>query len=232
MDPPKHEDHARPTFLSDFILGSQDGLVNILGIVLGLTAATHDLRLLLVAALAALAAESISMSAVAFTSTRARRNLYLSEMAREQREMRELPLVEREEIRAVFREWGYVAPELEEMVDGICRNPKAMLEFMMAFELKLSPIEATAARNSALLVGGATVVGSVIPLLPFLVFGGNILTALELSVGFSAATLFVIGYYEARLTVGSLWKSGLQMAAIGLAAGFAGFLVGHFLGAP
>jgi VIT1/CCC1 family predicted Fe2+/Mn2+ transporter len=232
MDPPKAEEHARPTFLSDFILGSQDGLVNILGIVLGLTAATHDLRLLLIAALAALAAESISMSAVAFTSTRARRNLYLSEMAREQREMRELPLVEREEVRTVFREWGYTGPHLEEMTEAICANPRAMLEFMMAFELKLSPIEATAARNSAILVGFATIVGSFIPLLPFFFLGSNILQAVELSVAFSAATLFVIGYYEAKLTVGSIWKSGLQMAAIGLAAGFAGFLVGHFLGAP
>jgi VIT1/CCC1 family predicted Fe2+/Mn2+ transporter len=43
--------------------------------------------------------------------------------------------------------------------------------------------------------------------------------------------LFAIGYYEARTTVGSLWKSGIQMAMIGLAAGLAGFLIGHFIGA-
>jgi hypothetical protein len=29
---------------------------------------------------------------------------------------------------------------------------------------------------------------------------------------------------------GSLWKSGLQMAAIGLFAGLLGFLIGHFIG--
>ena len=69
----KNERHAQPTLLSNFILGSQDGLVNVLGILLGLTAATGDIRIFFVAALAALGAESISMGAVAYTSTSARR---------------------------------------------------------------------------------------------------------------------------------------------------------------
>jgi VIT1/CCC1 family predicted Fe2+/Mn2+ transporter len=38
-------------------------------------------------------------------------------------------------------------------------------------------------------------------------------------------------WFGTKATMGSLWKNGLQMAAIGLAAGFAGFLIGHFLGA-
>jgi hypothetical protein len=50
----KNERHSRPTLLSNFILGSQDGLVNVLGILLGLTAATTDVRIFFVAALAAL----------------------------------------------------------------------------------------------------------------------------------------------------------------------------------
>ena len=62
------EQHARRTLLSDFILGSQDGLVNVLGIILGISVATQNLRLILVATLAALGAESVSMGAVAYTS--------------------------------------------------------------------------------------------------------------------------------------------------------------------
>ena len=68
--------HSSPSFLSDFILGTQDGLVNVLGILLGVTTATSDLKIILVATLAALGAESISMGAVAYTSTIAR--LYCS----------------------------------------------------------------------------------------------------------------------------------------------------------
>src|SRR2546428_11888797 len=83
--------HPKPTRLSDFILGSQDGIVNVLGIILGLSAATRDVRIILVATLAALGAESIAMGAVAYTSTRARRRLYLSQALQERRGGEENP---------------------------------------------------------------------------------------------------------------------------------------------
>ena len=101
----KNERHSRPTLLSNFILGSQDGLVNVLGILLGLTAATTDVRIFFVAALAALGAESISMGAVAYTSTAARRRVYLKEANRERLEMKDAPEVEREEVRKIFKHW-------------------------------------------------------------------------------------------------------------------------------
>ncbi len=93
------EQHSRRNVLSDFILGCQDGLVNVLGIILGISAATRDMRLIFVATLAALGAESISMAAVAYTSTSARRRLYLSEVEREKREMRDVPDLEKNEVR-------------------------------------------------------------------------------------------------------------------------------------
>src|SRR5437870_5181092 len=131
--------HPKPTVLSDFILGSQDGIVNVLGIILGLSAATRDVRIILVATLAALGAESIAMGAVAYTSTRARRRLYLSQAIQERREMKEIPKTERDEVRDILTGWGYKDADLEEIVERICRNPTAELEFMMSFELKLSP---------------------------------------------------------------------------------------------
>ena len=99
--------HPKPGVLSDFILGSQDGIVNVLGIILGLSAATRDVRIILVATLAALGAESIAMGAVAYTSTRARRRLYLSQVVQERREMEEVPQTERDEVREILAGWGY-----------------------------------------------------------------------------------------------------------------------------
>jgi VIT1/CCC1 family predicted Fe2+/Mn2+ transporter len=220
--------------LSDFILGSQDGIANVLGILLGLAAATSDVRLILVGALAALGAESISMAAVAYTSTLSRRQLYLSEEKREKREMREIPEEERAEVRDVLEKWGYQGKDLDEMEERICRNPTAMLEFMMAFELKLSPTPPEAPRKSAIVVGGSTTVGHLVPLLPFFFIGLNavlIPSAEIVTVVLSGIMLFFIGYYEAKITVGSIWRSGARMVVIGLGAGFAGFLIGHFLSA-
>ena len=221
------EEHARPGLLSDFILGSQDGLVNVLGILLGLTVATHDARIIYIASLAALAAESISMGAVAYTSTRARRQLYLAEQHREQVEMRELPDIEREEVRVIFRKWGFVGEELEHMVRAIEAKPQAMLDLMMAFELHLAPVSENQPRDSAMVVLAATIVGSFIPLIPYFLFPSALTTAAILSIVLSAGMLFGVGWYEAKTTIGVTWKSGLRMVLIGLGAGFAGFAIGY-----
>jgi vacuolar iron transporter family protein len=229
--PRPHEPHNRPGLLSDFILGSQDGLVNVLGILLGLAAATSDLRIIIIAALAALGAESVSMGAVAYTSTLARKKVYEAEIQRELDEMRTLPDVEREEVRTILREWGYAGDPLEAMVKEIESRPKMMLDLMMAFELKLAPVAESQARNSALTVFAATVVGSLIPLISFLVPGMSVVNSAYSAIVISGAALFGIGWYEAKTTVGPFWKSGLRMLLIGLAAGFAGFLIGHFASA-
>src|SRR5438552_15405349 len=72
------EKHAQPGLLSDFILGSQDGLVNVLGVILGVAIASYrypnPIAIILAGGLAAAFAESISMGAVAYTSTVARRD--------------------------------------------------------------------------------------------------------------------------------------------------------------
>ena len=223
--------HARTSFLSNFILGSQDGLVNVLGILLGLTAATSDTRLIFVAAFAALGAESISMGAVAYTSTLARRKRYLKEVKREETEMREIPEAERDEVREIFQRWEYEGEELERLTDLIASKPKAWLEFMMSHELQLESVGETEPRRNFLIVLSSAVFGSLIPIVPYFLVGQDVLLGAIGSVAVSGVVLFIIGFCEARTTVGSLWRSGVQMAAIGLAAGLAGFLIGHFIGA-
>ena len=230
-DPPRprgHEAHPHPTLLSDFILGSQDGMVNVLGIILGLAAAGAPRTIIIIATLAAMGAESIAMGAVAYTSTLSRRRLYLAEEERERQEMREVPEIERGEVRVVLEGWGYQGADLEDMLDRICRNPKAMLEFMMAFELKLSPVEPKAPRNSAAIVGSATVLGHFLPLIPFFILLDVRLGAI-VSIIVSAVALFAIGWYEATITEGRWWKNGFQMLFIGLAGGLVGFLIGFAL---
>ena len=231
MKKPLKEPHSSHSFLSDFILGSQDGLVNVLGILLGISAATSDVRIIYVGALAALGAESISMGAVAYTSTVARRRQYLKESDREQLETKQDPAMEREEVSNVLKGWDYQGSELETMTNQIASNPKAMQEFMMSFELKLAPVEKDEARRSFAVVLSSTIFGSIIPLIPFLFVTASTITAGSIaSVIVSGALLFFIGAYEARTTVGSVWWSGLQMMIIGLSAGFAGYLIGRLVG--
>src|SRR5512139_879131 len=111
--------HKRSSSLSNIILGGQDGLVNVLGVILGVAAATNDPRIVLVAGLAATFAESVSMGAVAYTSTLADSDLYESERAREFRHINEVPHLEKSEIREIYASKGFDGELLERIVETI-----------------------------------------------------------------------------------------------------------------
>src|SRR2546426_3045504 len=95
---PAHEQHSTNNSLRDVILGGQDGLVNMLGIALGVVAAGGSSHVLVVTGIVAAITESISMGAVAYTSFGSDRDFYLAEKRREQSEVSSRPEDEREEI--------------------------------------------------------------------------------------------------------------------------------------
>jgi VIT1/CCC1 family predicted Fe2+/Mn2+ transporter len=223
------EQHGKNS-MSDVILGGQDGLVNVLGVLLGVAAASQNTRIVLAAGLAATFAESISMAAVAYTSTMASRDFYQKELEREKSEIMEFPEIEEEEVREIYRRKGFKGKILEEIVQVIISDEKIWLDTMMNEELQLSPIDKSKPLRAALIVGFAAIMGSLIPLLPF--FFVNISTGIYVSIGVSAVTLFIIGAVKARLTVGNLYKSGIQMAVIGTVSALAGYLVGMLFNAP
>src|SRR5881397_816489 len=90
---------------------------------------------------------------------------------------------------------------------------------------------AGAPRASAFLVGTATVVGHFIPLSPFFFVGSDVLLGAVLAIQLSGVALFGIGWYEAKITVGSWWREGLEMLVIGLGGGVAGYVIGRLVGA-
>jgi VIT1/CCC1 family predicted Fe2+/Mn2+ transporter len=216
--------------LSDIILGGQDGLVNVLGVILGVAAASSDQRLVIAAGLAAAFAESISMGAVAYTSTLADRDHYLSQIEREKREIRDMPEVERAEVEVIFRQWGFTGDLLDQAVEQVLKDERAWVNIMMNNELKLSPIESGHAIRSAFIVGLSAIVGSMIPLLPF--FFLPIGPSIVISITMTALTLFGAGVYKAKTMVGHPARSGLEMAVIGTISALAGYLIGALFSAP
>ena len=229
------EKHAQPGLLSDFIRGSQDGLVNVLGVILGAAIGAQNqnvanpIALVIAVGLAATFAESISMGAVAYTSTLARRDHYLAEVDREMQEMKELPDIERQEVREILERWEFHGQELEDFLDRIVAKPKAWLELMMAHELNLAPVDKGQARKSALLVGMAAIVGSLIPLAPFFLTGNDIFLGIVVALIVSGLTLFTVGWYKAKVTVGRPARSGAQMLLIGIASALAGFGIAYLV---
>lgn len=64
--------------------------------------------------------------------------------------MKDLPEIEKEEVRSErnLQTWGYEGNELEDLTEHIVKNPKAMLDLMMSYELYLAPVSKSEARRS------------------------------------------------------------------------------------
>ncbi len=227
---PARESHGLGARLGEIILGGQDGLVNTLGVILGVAAASQDIRIIIAGGLAATFAESISMGAVAYTSSLADADFYHAQVAREQREIREMPELERQEIREIFQGWSFEGELLEQVVAHVSQHEEHWVDIMMAHELELQPVDNNGLFKTALLVGFSAFAGSLIPLAPFFFLPPA--QGMVLALALSALALFLVGFYKARITVGVPARSGLQMMIIGIASALAGYLIGALFGAP
>jgi len=222
------EGHRKESRWRDFILGWQDGLVNVLGVILGVAAATNDTKVVIIAGMAATFAESISMMAVAYTSFKAEQDFYKSELAHETRDVCETADAERKNIRAIFRRLGFTGKLLDSAVQRITSDKKRWVSMLMNMHLKLERPQHSPF-NIAMIVGASAFIGSFIPLIPFVLL--PVKTAVYTSIIVATAFLFFVGAYKAKTTVGSWLHGGIELALIGMLAAFAGYGVGAIMGA-
>lgn len=222
------ERHFLAKKISDIILGGQDGLVNVLGLVLGVASATNNSIVVLIAGLAATFAETISMAAVAYTSTKADRDYYMSERALEEYEVKTIPHIERKEIYDIYKKKGFRGKLLDQVVKVITSNKKVWIDTMMSEELNFSPRFETSPLMSGVVVFISTFIGSIFPLIPFFLLPVN--EAIIASIALSVVVLFTVGTIKAKITVGNWFTSGLELAAIGTVAAITGYFIGLGLG--
>jgi predicted membrane protein (TIGR00267 family) len=223
----EREDRGIGRQLRDIILGGQDGLVNVLGLVLGVAAATAHAQVIIVAGLAATFAESIAMAGVAYTSALADRDYYRAQLEREKREIDEVPEIEKAEVREIFREKGLKGELLERVVQEITSDRQVWLDVMMRDELHLTPVVERGMAWRSFVTGISTFIGSLIPLVPF--FFLPVVPAAFVAVPLAAVVLFGVGFYKAKTLVGNPYISGLEMLIIGMLSALAGYLIGRIL---
>src|SRR5664279_547327 len=96
-----------------------------------------------------------------YLAARSEVELYRSELAREEAEIREKPEVEAEEVASFFREYGLTEAEYYPVVAGLRTKPKAWRDFMMRFDPKR-------ALQSAITIALSYVAGGIVPLAPYI----------------------------------------------------------------
>jgi len=185
-------------------------------------------HIVVAASLATASAGAISMAAVAYTSALAAADVYRSERDREYRHVRQVPTLERAEVRSIYEGKGFKGAMLDRIVETITADPDVWVAVMMNEEHHLSPVSRRRALRSGLVVGFSALVGAVLPIAPFFLVG--VRAAAAASVGVAGALLFGVGAYKARQTTTPVLRSALELMAIGLVSAFAAWGIGSLCG--
>jgi len=225
---PKKEDHRGSAVIRDVILGGQDGLVNVLGIVLAIATATASKYIILITGLAATFAESISMAAVAYTSAKAGKEFYHKKRKEIEEKVKINPKAAHPVLKDLFAKCGLRGTMLNKAIQSVMRSKKTLHAVWIGQEAE-SIEEFEHPIRDAFVVGFSAIVGSLIPLIAFIFL--PISVAIWTTIGVSTLTLFATGAIKANYTGTDAFKSGLEMAIVGMTAAIAGYLIGVALGA-
>lgn len=224
------EEHLRSSdFISDIVIGMSDGLTVPFALAAGLSGAVASSSLVVTAGIAEVVAGSIAMGLGGYLAGRTEADHYDSERRREATEVETVPDREKEEVREVFADMG-LSPALQTAIaDELAKDKTKWVDFMMKYELGLDEPDPNRATKSALTIGGAYVVGGLIPLTPyFLVTKPH--EALLYSSGVTLICLFIFGYFKAKVTGQPALGGALKVMLIGAAAAAAAFSVARLFG--
>jgi predicted membrane protein (TIGR00267 family) len=111
------------------------------------------------------------------------------------------------------------------VVTTITSDRERWLRTILGEERHLEPVGQGEVIRVSIVITLATLVGHLIPLAPFLFLDRP--AALVTAIALSALVLFGVGVYSAVTRVGSWWRNGVKMIAIGLGAAAIGFAIGH-----
>jgi vacuolar iron transporter family protein len=213
--------------IREVVFGAQDGLLSTLALVTGVAGSNADADTIVVAGLVGAVAGTISMALGAYVAAKSQREVFDHELEQERRQLQQRYVVERLELAAIFVNEGLSHDAATRAADAISENPETMLKTMAEKELGIAFDPPGSPLLDAAVMGTSFVVGSVVPILPYLLLGRG--PALLASIVATLGTLFGIGVLKSRLSASSWWRSGAEIVALAGAAALLAYLIGTVL---
>jgi VIT1/CCC1 family predicted Fe2+/Mn2+ transporter len=217
---------SRLNWLRAGVLGANDGIVSVAGLVVGVAGATTDRGPIFTAGLAGLVAGAVSMALGEYVSVSSQRDTELAQLATEERELREAPDTELAELTAIYQAKG-LTPATAHTVALELTAHNALAAHLDA-ELQLNPTNLTSPTQAAAASALSFTLGALLPLVAILfpppswrvpVTVVAVLTALALT-----------GALSARIGGGNTRRAVLRVligGTLGLAVTYG---IGHLLG--
>jgi VIT1/CCC1 family predicted Fe2+/Mn2+ transporter len=228
---PRDEGRARHSnALRAGVLGSTDGLVSNLSLVMGVAGSGAPRETILIAGLAGLVAGSLSMALGEYLSVQSARELLANELRIVAGRLAASPEAEVAELGRTYEQKGVPPQMAAELADYMVRtDPRLALDTVAREELGADPDELG---GSAWVAAGTSLTlfafGAAVPLLPFLF--GNGLSALVAACSLSALAILGLGIGVSRLTGMNPVRSGARQLAFAATAAAITYGIGALVG--
>ncbi|MEO0038498.1 MAG: hypothetical protein RIQ59_1709 [Bacteroidota bacterium] len=224
------EEHLKSSeFITDMVIGMSDGLTVPFALAAGLSGAVDSNSIVITAGIAEIVAGCIAMGLGGYLAGKTEQEHYESELKREYFEVDNYHQKEIDEVKEIFAEYGIDEEGQTLLANQLSKDKKKWVDFMMKYELGLEEPHPKRARNSALTIGTAYIVGGFLPLSAYF-FTDNPHEGLLVSAGITTICLFVFGYFKSKVTGQPPVKGAIKVMAIGLIAAAAAFGIAKFIG--
>jgi VIT1/CCC1 family predicted Fe2+/Mn2+ transporter len=211
------------------VLGSNDGLVSNMSLVMGVAGAAVSNNTILLTGTAGLLAGAISMALGEWLSVQSSRELNQRQIELETEELEASPEEEKKELVLLYQAKGMSAADAQKLADKAFENPETAIDAIITEELGIDKEELGGSAWEAAIASFVLFsIGAIIPLYPFIFLDGN--NAILLSIGSSVIGLFGIGAAITLLTGKSVLFSGFRQVAFGLAAAAVTYGIGSLIG--
>ena len=212
--------------VGNIVYGFNDGLTANFGLVAGVIAATSDVSMILVTGIVGTIADSLSMGASGYLAAKSEQEVYEHEIEVEREEIRLMPDIEEDEFALIYAARGMPLEQARSLAQEVMSDPERALAEKIQTELKIGEVYATPFKEGWI-TGIATAVGAFIPVAPFLFTEGVL--AIWMSFTLAMMSHFAVGATRSFFTGRGLFRSGIDMFAVGLGVAGVGYLVGKLL---
>jgi len=205
------------------VLGANDGIISIAGVVIGVASATSNIWFILISALSAIFAGAFSMAGGEYVSVSTQKDTEEAAVAKEQALLDRSPEAARESLYQTFLSQGDCETAAEVKVNqAFSKNPiKVLVEEKYGVDLE----EITNPWHAAVSSFLSFSVGSLPPTLTILLFPEPY--RIPVTVVVVALTLLLTGYISAKLGKAPIKQAMLRNLTVGLLTMLVTFLVGH-----
>ncbi|MGI8416291.1 MAG: VIT1/CCC1 transporter family protein [Nakamurella sp.] len=209
------------------VLGANDGIVSVAGIVLAVAGATSARGPIFTAGVAGLVAGAVSMALGEYVSVSSQRDSETAQLAQERRELAETPDEELAELAAIYQAKGLSAETAKTVATELTTHDA--LAAHLDAELHIDPEHLANPAQAAFASALSFTLGALLPLLAILLpTGGWRVPVTFVTV---VIALGIAGYVSARIG-GSDARRAVLRVVVGGAAGLAfTYGVGHLFGA-